>query len=43
MRFIISGVLQGFGDLKGQKLVVELERNMPYNAGIAVFVEVQIG
>jgi hypothetical protein len=39
-RFIVTGILQGFGALKGQKLVVEVERMLPYagpGAGVAVF------
>jgi len=35
--FTVQGVLQGFGELKGQKLVVEAERQAPTSAGIAIF------
>ena len=35
--FIVSGVMQGFGDFKGQKLVVECERQPPTSSGIAIF------
>jgi len=35
--FTVQGVLQGFGELKGQKLVVKAERQTPMSAGIAIF------
>ena len=35
--FTVQGVLQGFGELKGQKLVVEGERQAPAMANIAIF------
>ncbi len=34
--FTIQGILQGFGEFKGQKLVVVAERQTPTSAGIAI-------
>ena len=35
--FIVSGILHGFGDFEGEKLVVEAERQSPRTSGIAIF------
>jgi len=40
--FTVSGILNGFGDFKGEKLVVEAERQSPSSAGIAIFTGVHI-
>lgn len=34
--FVVQGVLQGFGNFKGQQLVVKCERQAPSTAGIAL-------